>query len=214
MPQTPHDLAALLGSRICHDLISPLGAIGNGVELLMLDRQAQRPELALIAESIANANARIRYFRVAYGAAGGEQTIGRAEVVSILADLTRGTRLGVDWHVQSDLPRREVRLAFLGLQCLEAAAPWGGQVVIGREDTGWNLCLEARRLRVEPAIWAQVTMAAPASAATGDADPGATGEVAQIGPAQIQFGLLAAALRREGRRARLDEEATALRLRF
>ena len=70
--QDKPDLAALIGSRICHDLISPIGAIGNGVELMMMDGTAKTPELALIAESVANANARIRYFRVAFGSAGAD----------------------------------------------------------------------------------------------------------------------------------------------
>ena len=61
------DLAALLGSRICHDLISPIGAIGNGVELLMMEGGTPSPELVLIAESVAAANARIRFFRLAFG---------------------------------------------------------------------------------------------------------------------------------------------------
>ena len=76
------DLAALVGSRICHDLISPIGAIGNGVELMMMDRASASPELALIAESVASANARIRYFRVAFGTAGADQRIARSEVHS------------------------------------------------------------------------------------------------------------------------------------
>ena len=63
------DLTALVGSRICHDLISPLGAIGNGLELLQLSGLPQGPEWALIAESVENASARIRFFRIAYGAA-------------------------------------------------------------------------------------------------------------------------------------------------
>ena len=41
--QDKPDLAALIGSRICHDLISPIGAIGNGVELLMMDGAAKTP---------------------------------------------------------------------------------------------------------------------------------------------------------------------------
>ena len=44
MPDKP-DLAALVGSRICHDLISPIGAIGNGVELLMMEGAAKGPEM-------------------------------------------------------------------------------------------------------------------------------------------------------------------------
>ncbi len=58
-PQSP-DLAALIGSRICHDLISPIGAIGNGLELLSM-AGAGGPEVALISDSVSNANARIRF---------------------------------------------------------------------------------------------------------------------------------------------------------
>ena len=54
------DLAALVGSRICHDLISPIGAIGNGVELLSLTDGDTGAEMDLINESVQNANARIR----------------------------------------------------------------------------------------------------------------------------------------------------------
>ena len=63
------NIAALIRSRICHDLISPIGAIGNGVELLTMSASAGgSPELDLIADSVHNANARIRFFRIAYGA--------------------------------------------------------------------------------------------------------------------------------------------------
>ena len=88
MPDDP-DLAALLGSRICHDLISPLGAIGNGVELMLLEGGRHSPEMALISESVAHASARIRFFRVAFGTGSAEQRMGRPEVASILTDITR-----------------------------------------------------------------------------------------------------------------------------
>ena len=64
------DLVALVGSRLCHDLISPLGAIGNGVELLTMTATTLSPELQLITESVAAANARIKFFRLAFGRAG------------------------------------------------------------------------------------------------------------------------------------------------
>ena len=91
------DLAALIASRICHDLISPIGAIGNGVELLAMEPGAVRPEMALISESVANANARIRFFRISFGAASGDQRIARSEVMSVLTDLTRGGRVSYAW---------------------------------------------------------------------------------------------------------------------
>jgi histidine phosphotransferase ChpT len=90
------DLSALIGSRICHDLISPIGAIGNGVELMLMDGGAKSPELALISESVANANARIRFFRIAFGAAGGDTRIARTEVHTVLTEITKGSRLQID----------------------------------------------------------------------------------------------------------------------
>ena len=90
------DLISLLGSRICHDLISPIGAISNGLELLVMDGAQGGPEMVLISESVANANARIRFFRIAYGIAQDEQRIGRAEVMSVLSDVTSGGRIKID----------------------------------------------------------------------------------------------------------------------
>ena len=126
MQQPNLNLSALIGSRICHDLISPIGAINNGLELLGMTTRQTGPEMALISESVENAAARIRYFRIAYGAADG-QMMGRSEVTSILTDLAKGGRMDYDWEPQDPLPRAQVRLAFLGLQCMETAMPSGGR---------------------------------------------------------------------------------------
>ncbi|MEP3017383.1 MAG: histidine phosphotransferase, partial [Tateyamaria sp.] len=60
MGQSNVNLGALIGSRICHDLISPIGAINNGLELLGMSNEREGPELDLISESVGNASARIR----------------------------------------------------------------------------------------------------------------------------------------------------------
>jgi histidine phosphotransferase ChpT len=62
------EIAALIASRICHDLISPIGAIGNGMELMALSsgQEQSSPELDLISQSVENANARIRFFRIGF----------------------------------------------------------------------------------------------------------------------------------------------------
>jgi histidine phosphotransferase ChpT len=197
--QEKPDLAALIGSRICHDLISPIGAIGNGVELLMMDRGQTSPELALIAESVAHANARIRFFRVAFGATSGEQRIARSEVVSILADMTRGGRLRVDWTSPTDLSRGEVKLAFLLLQCLETALPYGGRVRAERSDVGWTLAAEAPRMKLDPALWEVLTER--------HAPP-------EIAAAHVHFALVPEELARQGRRLVADLTEGAIRLTF
>jgi histidine phosphotransferase ChpT len=148
------DLNALIGSRICHDLISPLGAIGNGVELLAMSGISAAPEIALIAESIENANARIKFFRVAFGAAGNGAMIGRSEAIGILRDIYRNGRMIVDWRVSEDCPRGEVKLAFLVIQCLESSMPRGGAIRVLREGGRWRLVAEGENLRMDPDLWA------------------------------------------------------------
>ena len=179
------DLAALIASRICHDLISPIGAIGNGVELLAMEKAGQGPEMALIAESVANANARIRFFRISFGAASGDQRIARSEVLSILTDLTRGGRVSYGWTSAADLPRREVRLAFLLLQCLETALAYGGKVEVIRDEGGWTITATAPRLKIDPALWEVLTEPRPP---------------AEIGAGQVHFALVPEELARQGRR--------------
>ena len=121
------NLSALLASRICHDLISPIGAIGNGLELLVMSGAGgSGPELTLINDSVLQANARIRFYRIAFGVSAPGQQIGRAEILSILSDMIAGSRLQVEWHIPPELPRVDAKLAFLILLCLETALPYGG----------------------------------------------------------------------------------------
>ena len=66
------DLAALLCSRVCHDLISPVGAIVNGLEVLAeeKDEETQQFALDLIKKSAGTASAKLQFCRIAFGAAG------------------------------------------------------------------------------------------------------------------------------------------------
>lgn len=193
------DLAALLGSRICHDLISPIGAISNGLELLMMDGSQGGPEMVLINESVANATARIRFFRVAYGLAQAEQRMGRSEVQSILSDLTRGGRLQIDWQSDQDLMRREVKIAFLLIQCLESAMAYGGKVQVQMQDARWMITGTAHKLRIEPQLWEILV------------DPNS--QVAVI-PAQVQFPLVAEELAHTHLRLTTELTATEIKLSF
>ena len=188
MPEKP-DLVALLGSRICHDLISPIGAISNGVELLMMDGSTMGPEIALISESVANANARIRFFRVAYGGGGVDQRIGQPEVVSILSDLTRGGRLTIDWRGPVDLLRREVKLAFLLIQCLESAMAFGGRITVDCRDGRWVLSGVASKLKIDAELWQDLSNPL---------------QKLDITAAQVHFALVPEELARQNRQLKAD----------
>lgn len=173
MGQSNINIAALIGSRICHDLISPIGAINNGLELLDMSGGAPGPEMDLIQESVGNASARIRFFRIAFGAAG-EQMMGRAEVVSILKDLMEGARLDVAWGPMDAQPRASVRMAFLALLCVENAMPYGGRIEISQDSDQWLLHGHADKLNIDAELWKLLN--------TGDVP-------ADLRPAQVQFAL-------------------------
>jgi len=199
MPNDCPDLTALLGSRICHDLISPLGAIGNGVELLSMAGTAAGPEMALIAESVASAKARIRFFRIAFGAAAPDHRLGRPEILAVIADMTRGGKLVIDWQPEGDEARRTVKLAFLGLQCLESALPWGGRITVQQLGPTWVLRAEALRVKADPALWAVLA---------GQGNP------AEVSPAQVHFALMPVEAARQNRQLQADLAETEISLRF
>jgi histidine phosphotransferase ChpT len=194
------DFAALIASRICHDLISPIGAIGNGVELLTMEPgSTTRPEFALISASVANANARIRLFRIAFGTASGDQRIARNEVLSILTDLGHAGRITFAWTSHGDLSRREVRLVFLLLLCLETALPYGGRVEVTQTEGGWTIRAEAQRTKVDPDLWALL-------------DQPATDVAVEAG--KVQFALVGRDVARLGRTLDTRTNASGLTLRF
>jgi histidine phosphotransferase ChpT len=148
----PADLGSLIGSRICHDLISPIGAINNGLELLAMSGGAEGPEIGLIGESVGSASARIRFFRVAFGAAG-DQMVGSAEAVAILRDLYTTSRLDIDWQIGAAQPRSHVRISFLAILCLETAMPYGGTLTVQEDKRGWLLTGTADRINAAPELW-------------------------------------------------------------
>ncbi|SFA95324.1 histidine phosphotransferase ChpT [Poseidonocella pacifica] len=157
MEKTQDNLVALVGSRICHDLISPIGAISNGVELMSMAGSSGEQELALITESVENANARIRFFRVAFGVAHADQMLGGREIAGILSDLSKGSRFSINWQVGTDLPRAEARVAFLLLLCFETAMPFGGECTVTRDGESWKLEGTAPKMRQEDGHWVLIT---------------------------------------------------------
>lgn len=196
-PDAATALAALVASRICHDLVNPLGAVRNGLELLALDMQGRgREELSLIDDSLARALALLRFFRIAFGDAAPGSSLSRREIGAALDGCFRG-RLVVTWQPAAEVARAEVRLAFLGLLCIEAALPLGGTVRIDRADDGWRLAAEGPRLAAEGLPW-PTDAAAPQRAAD---------------PVTVAFALLSAEAAARDRRPLLERSAARLTLR-
>ena len=114
---------------------------------------AQTPEMALIAESVESASARIKFFRVAFGAAQPDQMMSRSEIAGTLSSAARGGRLSYFWSPEGEQSRAEVRAVFLLLQCFESAMPIGGEIHIDRQGVHWELEAESDRLRVDEMLW-------------------------------------------------------------
>jgi len=147
-------LAELIASRLCHDLVNPLGAIGNGVELIEMTGSVRGPEMALIRDAVRDAQARVRFLRVAFGAAGPQQVLSAREARATAQAPWQAGRLVLDWTVATDLPRVRVRLAYLMLLCAETALPMGGEVRLGLDPGGqWKLEAVAPRVALDEALW-------------------------------------------------------------
>jgi histidine phosphotransferase ChpT len=128
------DLAAMLCSRVCHDLINPVGAIGNGLEVLADPTQAAMAEGAqeLIANSAKHARAKLEFARLAYGAsstAGTDFDTRECERVARL--LFEIEKADLDWQVPPILmPKHKAKLLMNMLLIAAMAVPRGGMVSV------------------------------------------------------------------------------------
>lgn len=185
------DFAALVGSRICHDLISPVGAIGNGLELIEMSGTTAGPELDLIADSVGNANARIRYFRIAFGHASAGQSVSDREIRSILSDVEAGARISYDWQVTGNVPRDELRAVFLAILCQETVLGHGGMITITQNHGTWILSSMGKKILFDKALWDDLKR---------------LDKQVEITPARVQFGLLPHAIEALGKEILYNEE--------
>jgi histidine phosphotransferase ChpT len=144
------DLAALLCSRVCHDLISPVGAIVNGLEVLEEDKDEETKTFALdlIKKSAYQASAKLQFCRLAFGAAGsaGAQIdLGDAEKVArgMLAD----DKTKIVWNLPRELmPKNRVKLLLNMLLIAVGTIPRGGTVTVDAAAGGNGFRLTAAGL--------------------------------------------------------------------
>jgi histidine phosphotransferase ChpT len=132
------DLAALLCSRLCHDMLSPVGALSNGLELLRDERDSEMRHrcMELLEQSARISADKLKFFRLAYGAAGGfGDTVPTEEPRELVEALVGGNgRIALAWAVsEAILPKPAVKvllnLAAIGIDAL----PRGGDLQVGAE---------------------------------------------------------------------------------
>ena len=175
MTISPVDFASLLCSRLCHDLLSPVGALNNGLELLNdeTDPDMRARCLELLNESARVSANKLKFFRLAFGAAGGfgervDVREARQAVEGLLGD---NKRLQLQWLITDpELPKAAVKV-LLNLALIAGdTLVRGGTVTIGVEESSETteivLRAEGPRLVLDPELRATLTDGANGAAIT------------------------------------------------
>jgi histidine phosphotransferase ChpT len=140
------DLAALLCSRVCHDLISPVGAIVNGLEVLAeeKDEETQKFALDLIKKSANTASAKLQFCRIAFGAAGsaGAQ-IDTGDAEKISRGFLEDEKTKIEWNIpRLYMAKNKVKLLLNMLLIAGQAIPRGGKMTIDPIGEGEGMGLK------------------------------------------------------------------------
>jgi histidine phosphotransferase ChpT len=154
------DLAALLCSRVCHDLISPVGAIMNGLEVMEDEKDEETSKFAmdLIKKSARTASAKLQFCRLAFGAAGsaGAQ-IDTGDAEKVTRGLLEDDKTKVAWNLPRVLlAKNRVKLVLNMLLVAAQAIPRGGQLTIdpvGEGETiGFRVSAKGLNAKVPQAL--------------------------------------------------------------
>jgi histidine phosphotransferase ChpT len=126
------DFAALLVSRVCHDLVSPVGAVVNGLEVLEdeTDMAMRADALRLVAASAEQAAARLQFARIAFGAAGSAGAeLDLAEVGRIMSGLLKSGKVELIWQAEAvNWPKDWAKLLMNAVLVGADSLPRGGKV--------------------------------------------------------------------------------------
>jgi histidine phosphotransferase ChpT len=202
------DFASLLCSRLCHDLLSPVGALNNGVELLADEQDpVMREQVAeLLAQSARSAAEKLKFFRLAFGAAGGfgDKVDVRDARGAIEGLFGTNKRITLNWMIQEHELDKSVIKVLLNLAMIAGdALVRGGQMHVGGEINGTRseiaIRVEGERLildtEIKAALMGQVDERALSSrtaaafmAHTIAKESGGTIQVSDAEPGTILFG--------------------------
>jgi histidine phosphotransferase ChpT len=147
------DLGALLVSRVCHDLISPVAAISNGLEILADEKDAdmRAHAMRLIEHSVGQAKARLLFARLAFGAMGSAGAeIELREAGEVAVEFFKTGKAKLDWQmpqiaVDKEIVRVVLNVAAMGADCI----PRGGVLTVSSEQAKgvFSVAIVARGLK-------------------------------------------------------------------
>ena len=154
------DLSSLLCSRLCHDLMSPVGALNNGVELLVDEQDPDMRDrcLELLADSARTTANKLKFFRLAFGAAGGfGEEVDTSEARAALEGLFSSEgKIELGWMVADAKLSKGATKLLLNLALIAGdSLVRGGRLDIGAESSGGTeiaIRAEGPRIALDPAI--------------------------------------------------------------
>ena len=128
MTEKPN-ITALVAARMCHDLASPIGAIGNGVELVELTGKTLGQEGELVKASVNAAVAKLKLFRIAFGQFNADEILNAAEILAVQTAWNVTGRIHVDF-IPKQLRKTDMKTCLLILQSIQVTMPQGAKVVV------------------------------------------------------------------------------------
>lgn len=134
------DLAALLCSKVCHDVISPVGAIANGLEVLEDEQDAEMREIAfdLVRRSSVQASAKLQFCRIAFGAAGSAtSSIDTGDAEDVARKFIGNDKVTLEWEIPREIrPKNQVKLMLNLVMLANSSIPRGGMITMGVSEGG------------------------------------------------------------------------------
>ena len=157
MDERSVEFASLLASRLCHDLLSPIGALNNGIELLAdeHDPEMRKRCLELLSESAEVSAAKLKFFRLAFGAAGGfDDEIDTREAKNAIEGLVGSQgRVALNWMVPDETMAKAKVKVLLNLSLIASdALVRGGNLAVGAENDEIVIRAEGDRLVLDPEL--------------------------------------------------------------
>ena len=148
-PMNAVDFASLLCSRLCHDLMSPVGALNNGIELMADEQDPEMRErcIELLADSARATANKLKFFRLAFGAGGGFADLIDANEAKVALEGIFGAerRIELGWMVAPEKLSKGAMKLLLNLALIAGdALVRGGRLDVGAETTGAGLEIAIR----------------------------------------------------------------------
>ena len=155
MSNSEVDLASLLCSKICHDLLSPVGAINNGLELLEDETDPVMRDrcMDLLADSARVSADKLKYFRLAFGAAGGfGDNVDPAEARGLIESLIGDSgKITLGWALQGEaLPKKAIKILLNLALIAKESLVRGGTLDVGAEqgELGIEVVVRAEGIKI------------------------------------------------------------------